>query len=314
MRMEDLSGMNKPITYAYLETTNYCNLECSFCNRHEVIGALQHMPIAKFRDMLERIKHHPLKEAKLMGMGEPLLHPQFDEICKTFKEYFPDAFLIVATNCQYPIRPGSKMRTKFENTMKYVDLLYLSIDGYKERYERDRAPAKWSKLEAFLDDFKDLNRHTCRVTCNYVVNPNNIDDIETINEVVVKKYNLEELRLNIAQDWSEDKSMPGGYTLEQVEYLKSWGSNVKGKHEWDFKDCFWVNEGLYTTVEGDVKMCCMNTGARPFGNIFESDIDDIRNTADYKNVKLGCNSNNPTSHCANCSYKELVPLLTKIKG
>ena len=21
------------ITYAYLETTNYCNLDCSFCNR-----------------------------------------------------------------------------------------------------------------------------------------------------------------------------------------------------------------------------------------------------------------------------------------
>ena len=23
------------ITYAYLETTNYCNLDCSFCNRDE---------------------------------------------------------------------------------------------------------------------------------------------------------------------------------------------------------------------------------------------------------------------------------------
>ena len=311
--MESLNIENKPITYAYLETTNYCNLQCSFCNRHEVIGALQHMPVSKFRDMMERIKHHPIKEAKLMGMGEPLLHPQFDEICKIFKEYFPDAFLIVATNCQYPILPGSKMRTKFENSMKYIDLLYLSIDGYKERYERDRAPAKWSKLEGFLEEFKDLNRHNCRVTCNYVVNPQNIEDIEIINEVVVKKYDLEELRLNIAQDWSEDKNMPGGYTLEQIEYLKSWGGNVKGKAEWDFSDCFWVNEGIYTTVEGHVKMCCMNTGAEPFGNLFETSIDEIRQNKDYQNVKTGCNTNNPTSHCKNCSYKELVPLLSKIK-
>lgn len=311
--MESLNIENKPITYAYLETTNYCNLECSFCNRPEVIGALQHMPLPKFVDMMERIKHHPIKEAKLMGMGEPLLHPQFDEICRIFKQYFPDAFLIVATNCQYPIKPGSKMRTKFENTMKYVDLLYLSIDGYKERYERDRAPAKWSKLEAFLEEFKDLNRRKCRVTCNYVVNPFNIDDIETINEVVVKKYDLEELRLNIAQDWSEDKNMPGGYTLEQIDYLKSWGSNVKGKAEWDFSDCFWVNEGIYTTVEGNVKMCCMNTGAEPFGNIFETSIDEIRKNEDYQNVKRGCNTNNPTSHCKNCSYKEMVPLLSRIK-
>jgi len=68
-------AISKPITYVYLETTNYCNLECSFCNRNEVIGALRHMPIVKFREMMENIKHHPIEEAKLMGMGEPMLHP-----------------------------------------------------------------------------------------------------------------------------------------------------------------------------------------------------------------------------------------------
>ena len=80
--------MNKPITYAYLETTNYCNLECSFCNRNEVIGPLQHMSVTKFRELMEKIKHHPIEEAKLMGMGEPMLHPKFDEICRIFKEYY----------------------------------------------------------------------------------------------------------------------------------------------------------------------------------------------------------------------------------
>lgn len=248
--------MNKPITYAYLETTNYCNLQCSFCNRDEVIGALQHMPLTKWGELLDSIKHHPIKEAKLMGMGEPMLHPQFDEVCRMFKETFPDAFLIVATNCQYPIREGSKMRTKFENCMNYIDLLYFSIDGYMESYERDRSPAKWSKLISFLDDFKNVDRKNCRVTCNYVVNPDNVTDIQTIYDEIVVPYNLVEYRLNIAQNWSEDESMPGGYTQEQIQYLKdNWSSNIKGKSEWDFEDCFWVNEGLYTTVEGDVKMC-----------------------------------------------------------
>lgn len=303
----------KPITYVYLETTNYCNLECSFCNRNEVIGALQHMPVAKFRDMLERIKHHPIKEAKLMGMGEPFLHPQFDQICKTFKEYFPQAFLVVATNCQYPIKTGSKMRTKFDNCMNYIDLLYLSIDGYKESYERDRSPAKWSKLIDFLEDFKTVDRKSCRVTCNYVVNPNNVNDIEIINELVVLKYKLEELRLNIAQDWSEDKSLPGGYTQSQLKYLSTWKTNLKGNPDWDYEDCFWVDEGLYTTVEGNVKMCCLNTAAKPFGNLFETDLDQIRNSTDYQNVKMGCNTNNPTSHCKNCSYNELKPILSTIR-
>jgi len=82
-----------------------------------------------------------------------------------------------------------------------------------------------------------------------------------------------------------------------------------GKSKWDFKDCFWVNNAIYTTVEGNVKMCCMNTGAEPFGNLFENSIDEIREMVDYQNVKRGCETNNPTSHCKNCSYKELTPIL-----
>jgi MoaA/NifB/PqqE/SkfB family radical SAM enzyme len=295
--------MNKPITYVYLETTNYCNLNCSFCNRDEVIGALKHMPLFQFREMLEKIKHHPIKEGKLMGMGEPFLHPQFDEVCKLFKEYFPDAYLIVATNCQY--RP----RERFNNAMKYIDNLYFSIDGYMESYERDRSPAKWSRLIKFLDSFKDMDRHGCKVVCNYVVNPDNVQDIQTIYDKIVVPYGLEELRLNIAQNWSEDKSMPGGYTRDQINYLSdNWKDNIKGKSEWDWEDCFWVKEGLYTNV----KMCCLNTGAKPFGNMFETDLEEIRNSEDYQNVKMGCLTNNPTSHCKNCSYKELLPMLSEI--
>ena len=165
----------------------------------------------------------------------------------------------------------------------------------------------------FLEEFKSVDRLGCRVTINYVVNPNNVKDIQKVHDEILIPYDLEELRLNIAQDWSEDKSMPGGYSNTELKYLKSWGDSVKGKARWDFSDCFWVNEGIYTTVEGNVKMCCMNTGAKPFGNLFETDIDEIRNSEDYQNVKIGCNSNNPTSHCKNCSYKELVPMLQEIK-
>ena len=305
--------MNQPITYAYIETTNFCNLQCSFCNRDEVIGALQHMPLSKYRKMLDNLKHHPIKEAKLMGMGEPMLHPQFDEVCKIFKEYFPDAFLIVATNCQYNIGKGRPLGKRFQNALKYIDLLYFSIDGYDKSYERDRSPAKWSRLLSFLSDFKEVDRKGCRVTCNYVVNPENVTDIQRVSDEIVDGYGLEELRLNIAQDWSEDRTLSGGYTTDQIEYLnKYWKDNIKGKSEWDFPDCFWVKEGIYTTVEGHVKMCCLNTGAKPFGNLFDNSIEEIRETKDYKAVQQGCATGKPTSHCINCSYKELAPLLSEI--
>ena len=174
--------MNK-ITYAYLETTNYCNLDCSFCNRTDVIGPLKHMSLEDWGKLLDGIKHHPIEEAKLMGMGEPMLHPQFDEVCRMFKEVFPNAKLIVATNCQYNIKEGLEFRRKFQECLKYIDLLYFSIDGWGESYERDRSPAKWSKLLKFLEDFKTINRYDCECVVNYVVNAYNVDDIEKVDKL-----------------------------------------------------------------------------------------------------------------------------------
>lgn len=301
------------ILYAYLETTNHCNLSCSFCNRKDVIGALNHMPIDKWVSFLEKIKDQPLKECKLMGMGEPFLHPQFDIITGTFKKYFPNTKVIVATNCQYNIKDGSPMRKKLENALEHIDLLYLSIDGYEDNYERDRSPAKWSKLIDFLNNFKNIDKKNCTVAINYVVNRNNLYDIEKIRSFV-DEYNLHEFRLNIAQDWSEDKTITSsdktwGYSEDELDYLKTFNEYIKGKSPWTWSDCFWPKNGLYTTVSGDIKMCCLNTGAKSLGNIFTDDLNDVRSSEAYQKIANGCSSNNPEKHCVNCSYKELSPML-----
>lgn len=304
----------EPITYAYLETTNHCNLRCSFCNREDVIGPLNHMPLSKWEKVLKRIKHHPIKEAKLMGMGEPFLHPQFDKVTEMFKQTFPDCFVIVATNCQYPIKKGTKLGRKFEAALKNLDMLYLSIDGYKEHYERDRAPAKWDRLINFLEELQDVDRGGCDIVVNYVVNKYNVHDIPKIEELM-KKYNLDTLRLNIAQIWDPDKKIADGdetwgYSNDQLDYLKkNYGDKIKGRSPWDFKDCFWVKRGLYMTVEGNVKVCCMNTAADSLGNILLEDLDDIRKSKEYQKISTGCSTGKPTDHCKNCSYKELSPLL-----
>jgi MoaA/NifB/PqqE/SkfB family radical SAM enzyme len=307
----------EPIEYAYLETTNHCNLRCSFCNREDVIGPLNHMSVERWGELLSKISHYPIKEAKLMGMGEPMLHPKFDEITKMFKETFPDAFVIVATNCQYTIKQGSKMRARFENCLKHLDMLYLSIDGFESNYERDRSPAKWSRLIKFLDEFKSIDRGGCNVVVNYVVNKYNVYDIPKI-EQMVEKYDLGELRINIAQIWDpstkiEDNDRTWGYDSDQLDYLKkNYLKDIKGRSPWTWSDCFWVKRGLYVTVEGNVKICCMNTAANPVGNIFMQDVEKIRQSSAYQKIKLGCSGNKPSDHCKNCSYKELSPLLEEL--
>ena len=300
-----------PLRYVYLETTNYCNLKCTFCNRGEVVDKLIHMPLEKWDRVLNKLKDHPIEEAKLMGLGEPFMHPKFSKICKMFKDYFPDSRLIVATNAQY------KLNDNFKESLNYIDLLYISIDGYKDSYEKYRPPAKWEKLINFLTNLKAVDRKNCKITCNYVVNKENIIDIEKIDELC-EEYNLEELRLNIAQDWSEgskldDKIEVSGYSKDQIEYLKdNFKTNIKGKAPWNFSDCFWVKDGLYMTASGDVKVCCLNTDTQSIGNIFRDELKFILNSKKINEIRQGCINNEPTEHCKNCSYKELSPLLNEI--
>ena len=300
-----------PLRYVYLETTNYCNLKCSFCNREDVVEKLIHMSLTNWEIVLEKLKDYPIEEAKLMGLGEPFLHPQFSKVCEMFKNYFPNSKLIVATNAQY------KLNDNFKESLNYIDLLYISIDGYKESYEKYRPPAKWDKLINFLEKLKLVDRKKCRITCNYVVNKENIIDIEKINKLC-EEYKLEELRLNIAQDWSESSKLDdhyevSGYTQDQINYLKeNFKTNIKGKAPWNFSDCFWVKDGLYMTASGDVKVCCLNTNTESIGNIFNEDLNVILNSKKINEIRHGCNKNEPTEHCKNCSYKELSPLLNEI--
>ena len=91
----ELDVMRDKVPFIYnIETTNYCNLNCSFCNRDEVVKKLKHMSLVEWELVLEKLKNQPIKEAKLMGLGEPFLHPKFSTICKMFNlQYLRELFI-----------------------------------------------------------------------------------------------------------------------------------------------------------------------------------------------------------------------------
>tara|TARA_E500000178_G_scaffold356648_1_gene436618 strand:+ start:9095 stop:10000 length:906 start_codon:yes stop_codon:yes gene_type:complete len=298
------------INYACFETTNFCNLKCSFCNREEVIaehGKVQHMSLENWEKVLLKVKNEPIEHIKLTGLGEPFLHPKFHLICKKVKDFFPKINLIVATNCQY------RINNNFKESMKFIDMMYFSIDGYKKTYERDRAPAKWEKLLKFLNDFKTVERFNCKVSVNYVVNSQNVFDIEKIEELV-KENRLTELRLNLAQNWNEDEQINMEYSELMKSYLKKYKKSIKGIAPWTWSDCWWPKNGLYVDVFGNVKVCIINTGTESVGNIFLESIDEIKNNKKLLEIANSCKENSPHEHCKNCSYKELSPLINELRN
>jgi MoaA/NifB/PqqE/SkfB family radical SAM enzyme len=262
------------------------------------------MDLSDFEKLMHRLSGHPIQEAKLMGMGEPFLHPQFNKITKKFKETFPSAKLISATNAQY------LLTSNFEKSLPYIDMLYISIDGAYENYERMRPPSKWKKLISFLEDLKTVDRAGCNIVVNYTVSPGIVFDIPIVEELA-RDFGLNEVRLNLVQNWNEEESTTTGYTEEELAFLDQYKGMIKGKAPWTWSDCFWVKDGFYCTVEGNVKVCCMNTAAQSLGNIFEDTTEEIFNRNSFISIKQGCETNCPTVHCATCSYKELSPLLER---
>jgi MoaA/NifB/PqqE/SkfB family radical SAM enzyme len=265
--------------------------------------------MSNFNHLLNQIKHHDIAEAKLMGMGEPFMNPHFDQITARFKEVFPRCNVISATNCQIALN-----RT-FKEALKYIDECYLSIDGDRENYERIRTGSKWSKLLSFLSELQEYAPEVkCRFPINFTICPENVYDIDLMLELV-ERYALDSLRLNFVQNWDEgssDLGMLNGFTDAQFKHLQQYRQYFRGKSVWDYSDCFWVKNGLYVTVDGNVRVCCMNTSTAPLGNMFQQPLSLIRQGSKFQEIRLGCELNQPTSHCVNCSYKELTPFLNRI--
>ena len=297
------------ITYAYVETTTYCNLSCKFCNRNK---KAHHMTLDEFDLVLQQLTNHQLTEAKLMGMGEPFMHPHFDLICKKFKTAFPQCSVISSTNCQI------KFNSRFQNALNFIDTCYLSVDGYKSTYEQLRQGASWNKLLHFLEcisNYKVANNLQISLPINFTISPANVYDIEYII-AIASQFGLDGVRLNIVQNWSESEhiTLLPQFTSNQLSYISQFASMLKGKSPWTFSDCFWVNSGCMISATGDVRVCCMNTTTLPIGNIFKTSLLDILNSELFQAIKTGCQQDNPTTHCRTCSYKELSPILGQLRG
>lgn len=295
------------ITYAALEPTSHCILSCRFCNRRDVVSKPRHISLDEWEIVLEKLKSQNLKEVKIQGLGETYLHPHIEQICRRFNEVFPDVYTITSTNCQV------EMTEQFKRSLAYIDLLYLSVDGYEESYERNRGGAKWDKLISFFDALGKIEKGKAKFAINFVAHSENYKDLEKLHRLVEEKYDfVGEIRINIAQWWGQELQLQDEYTNEFFDVLGKYKTNVKGKSPWTFSNCFWPSEGIFVGANGDVKMCLLNTSAKPYANIFTMSMDEILNAPQRLLVAEECRTDKPGIHCLNCDYKRLSPILGRI--
>jgi MoaA/NifB/PqqE/SkfB family radical SAM enzyme len=217
LRQQTATGVvdleNPKVTYLSLKLSNKCNLACRICSPH--LSSLWQTQFKKLNldlhpvEMFKTIDLEKFQGDRLLSLhglstnltqlliygGEPLIN---DEVI-AYLEYLADSS--ISKNIQLILNTNGtvyseKIISIFKN-FKFVDL-FLSIDDIEKRFEYQRWPAKWEKIDANIQNYAKLSDNI-KVEFYPSVSVLNILNIEEMLEKL-SSYNVPITFNNIIHD------------------------------------------------------------------------------------------------------------------
>ena len=260
----------------YIEITNICNLNCSFCsgsNRHK-----KEMTTSEFEMIMNKINNYT-DYIYLHVKGEPLSHHYLDEILAITKKY--NKKVCITTN-------GVFLKNKSEILKKYDNIYQINISLHSENNKNN-----------YLDDIIfSVNELSSYISYRFWTLDNNKMDDKT------KKY------LNILKETYGVNEIYDGIKLKDKVYLSLdnkfvWPS-TKDSYYCDIGTCLGGKRQLAILSDGTVSICCLDSeGESNLGDIFTMSMEDILSSSRYINTINNFNNNKAyLDICKHCSYKE----------
>lgn len=272
-------NMDKRFKRIYVEITNACNLNCTFC------------PKTKREKKFLSIEEFDLITDKLFGytdylffhvMGEPLLHSNLID------------FLQIAKNKGYNVNittNGTLLNNCVEKLLNFTNLkkVFISLHSFEGNNGKD--------LTTYLNNV--WNFCTKR---KFIVSLRlwNIGGKETKNNEIIK-YLSEKTGKDLFKLFEEKNSITIGENLFLEKANKFiWPSENEKNEKVNF--CYGLIDQLGILSNGNVVPCCLdNEGEITLGNIFTQNLNEILNgnraikfLEGYKNRTM---SENLCNHC-----------------
>ena len=272
----------------YVEIGNICNLSCSFCagtSRRK-----RQMSKDEFSLVCQRIKGHT-KFIYLHVLGEPLLHPELDELLSIAKEN--SLKVCITTN-------GTLISEKQDILLKNSDVIHkicislhaIEGNGLNVNLEYLNMIAKFS-LSASQKGIYVIYRLWNK-------DGENIKGKNTQNDLIENF-----LKKNYGDDW---QVRPRGYRLKQnimLEYdqVFTWPTESKAE-EIEEGFCYGLTTQLAVLVDGSVVPCCLDAnGEITLGNIYIDDLDKILLSERATKIKDSFKSGKITEKlCKKCTF------------
>jgi MoaA/NifB/PqqE/SkfB family radical SAM enzyme len=130
-----------------LEITSQCNMNCSHCHRLTLDRKTGHMDIGLFKKIVDEIASYPEAFLRIVGLGEPTIHPHFREMMRYISKKLTKVEL--TTN-------GSLFDIfSNEEILSWgIDILGVSVDGAdKISYENIRRGGNYERLAKNISSF-----------------------------------------------------------------------------------------------------------------------------------------------------------------
>ena len=274
----------------YVEITNICNLNCSFCPKNS--RPKRFMTVEEFDTITDEIS--PLTNTICLHlMGEPLLHPNIKEIFEICNKKGLNVYL--TTN-------GTLIKQNLDllksGCAKRISVSLHSFEANNNSNSLDEY------LEDVLFSCKEISDNSETYIEFRLWNENNNENaLNTLNKDIIEKIN-EIFGTNLG-----DKNLDPHTSITNKIYISfantfEWPINTENKERNCVKFCYGLRSHFGILCDGTVVACCLDSeGKLALGNIFKSKIADILNTPRAQNIYKGFTDRNTTEEfCKTCTY------------
>lgn len=259
----------------YLEITNNCNLNCSFCikNRRKP----KFMSYDEFKTILNKLEDHT-KYLYFHILGEPLFHPKINE----FIDYASNNFKINITTNGYLI-------DKIINN-KNIRQINISLHSFNESYGVS-LDDYMNNIFNVIDKLKKYTYVSLRFWLNNVFTQKMIN---MIND----RYNV---KLDINNIKNNTTIIKNVFISTNEEFI--W-PDLNNNYYSETGTCYALKDHIGILVDGTIVPCCLDSlGIINLGNVFENTIDEIKNTDRYKKMLEGFKNNKKCEMlCRKCKF------------
>lgn len=274
---------NKMFKKIYVEITNRCNLNCSFCGKNK--REYKDMTVSEFETVISKIKKYT-DYIYLHVKGEPLLHPCLD------------SFLSVCDNNNIKVNITT-------NGVFLKEKLNILINHFCVRQVNVSLHCENSKKNYFEDVFDSCKILSTKMFISYRIwnlEQYHLDEKSTnIVEKIIKHYDLS---TDIVEKLYKDvQTKIDANTFVNKENLFIWPDFNNG-FEIDCH-CYGLSTHIGILSDGTIVPCCLDgNGDISLGNIFSDSLDDVINSSKFVALKEGF-KNNKSMHnlCKNCNFR-----------